>query len=541
MACSVLASRFVDLHVHSSLIILLVGATAQVEETIKAIRKFPNQFKCEFSSFLSCVYSTLTTWSLGLTVFQLECLHTKAIHRPDAPVSPILSPSRDAPILSNVPRADNTAVETELISAFEKAYFYHGLSLNPPKLFHRSDLLTRPFAMQTKGKFSKIPQKTAHGVYDQVLNPIWRSMVCPEIVALLKDKNRGVRVSSILPVRFSTPDDNDNPVFGPIVIWISVHPRTTAVTACRDANPDILAILESHGVMGAAVHWIEGAVEPLVSPAMMHVVDDTNPTAYIRRALTASLGIPLVTADNNSQGSLGIYFHEGKDEQGNESDRVFAITNKHVVSRVTNTDYDILRAGSSKQYVRVCDYHRLQGVVNETRASIATKIRDAVRLIEVLADLPARPPPRDQNKAAMYAKRMEIELEYLREDAATLQKFLHNLNLSWSDPYRRFIGWVDWAPSIRNDIDDRRYTRDIGVIELEKSKWEKAFNGNQVYLGTSHLLSLFLSHLKPLYQAANILLTKLKLCSVPIMTTRPPSNTPSFIYLRFKILWRPQT
>jgi hypothetical protein len=200
------------------------------------------------------VYGLLTTLSLAVTVFQLECVKRRALDRRDAPTPPASSGPKALAHFS-----DTTAAEPDLVSMFERAHFYTGLSDDPPELIHRSDLLTRPFDIPSD-RYSVIPEKTAHGVFDKVLNPIWRDTVCPEIVSLLKDQKRGIRVSSISTVRFSTPGNDGEPVFGPIIIWISVHPNSTAATACRDANSDILAILESHGVMGAAVHWIEGAV-----------------------------------------------------------------------------------------------------------------------------------------------------------------------------------------------------------------------------------------------------------------------------------------
>jgi hypothetical protein len=107
---------------------------------------------------------------------------------------------------------------------------------------------------------------------------------------------------------------------------------------------------------------------------------------------------PQRMADDDSQGSLGIYFHEGKDKRGNKSDRVFAITNKHVVSKVINTDYELGRAGALKQFMRVCGPRRFQDVVNETRAFIARKIGYAMRLAEQLADLLAKQPSEDEDE-----------------------------------------------------------------------------------------------------------------------------------------------
>ncbi|KIJ08779.1 hypothetical protein PAXINDRAFT_88369, partial [Paxillus involutus ATCC 200175] len=176
--------------------------------------------------------------------------------------------------------SETTAAEPDLVSLFERVHFYTGVSEDHPLLLHRPDLLQRPFVIPRE-RHSVIPEKTAHGVHHPVLkNTLWKETVAPEIIALLKNQTRGVRVSTMLPVRFSTLDDDGKDVFdNHIVLWISVHPNTTKETSCRDTNADIFAILAKHGIQDAAVHWIEGAVESLAGPPpMMRVVRDTDPT-----------------------------------------------------------------------------------------------------------------------------------------------------------------------------------------------------------------------------------------------------------------------
>ena len=157
--------------------------------------------------------------------------------------------------LNNTP-----AVEPDLVSPFEKVNSYHGISDDPPELLYRSDLATNPFVIP-EGSRVTIPEKTVHGAFDATLNPIWRNTIAPSIIALLKEEKRCIRLSTLMAVRFSTSDENGHPVVGPIVIWISVHPNTTTAVACRDASPDILRILESHGVNGVVVDWYEAAIE----------------------------------------------------------------------------------------------------------------------------------------------------------------------------------------------------------------------------------------------------------------------------------------
>ncbi|KAI0032626.1 hypothetical protein K488DRAFT_49453 [Vararia minispora EC-137] len=364
------------------------------------------------------------------------------------------------------PLSDTAAVEPDLVAPFEKVHFYHGISPDPPELLFRSDLETNPFVIP-KGRFSAIPEKTVHGVFDATLRPIWSSTVAPAIIALLKEEERRIRLSTLMAVRFSTPDENGQDVFGPIVIWISVHPNTTTAVACRDASPDIIRLLESHGVKGAVVHWYEGAVERLSGPPMMRVARSTDPTSYIRRALTAVLGLPLAAGmgDDDSQGSLAFFFHENEDERGNPSGKVFGVTNKHVVQKVTNADCELGRGGAAKAY---------------TRALIAKNVGTIQCLAEEIVELEKKPAAEDDASAL---KRNKRKLGEVNEDNVKLGMFLKDLNANWSDALQRTIGWVDWAPKIRSDVDSRAYTLDICTFELEKHKWEKEFKGNFVYLG----------------------------------------------------------
>ena len=430
--------------------------------------------------------------SLGLTVFQVQCLSDNEKYNPTGPVSPASPTPSDATLLSNHP--GTTAAEPDLVSPFEAMHFFTGISHDPPALLQRSDLALRPFVIPP-GRHSAIPEKKVHGLVHKILNnQFWKKTVAPEIILLLKDKSRGVRVSTMVPVRFSTCDRDGKDVLDDyIVLWISVYPGTTKETACRDANADILAILVKHGIQDAAIYWIEGKVQPLVGPPpMMPVVRDTNPTCWIRRALTALMGVPLAAdklAHRDAQGTLGLYFHEGKDRHGNKSKRVMAVTNKHVVSNNTTTGYQYSgRPGVPKRLIRNCGGRRFQKIVDETRAMLAIKLDDTKVFAEQIAELVAKlgAPDYDEEDAAddnRDKQRKEVDLERAKDDVKTLDDFLKLLTSTWSDKLQRIAGYLDWAPKIANDVDHRRYTRDIGVMALEEDKFKPAFKGNHVYLG----------------------------------------------------------
>ena len=319
-------STLVLSHLYRSLIVTPLDAAQEVIDFIAAIKKVPQHFSCEFLSFFFLFVSLadLPTPSLGLTVFQLGCFNTQVKYHPSAPSSPPSPTPSETTLLSQ--ESESTAADDDSVPLLERVHFYHGVSDDPPHLIQRSDLKQRPYVIP-KERHSAIPVKTAQTAYHPILkNAFWKGTVAPEIIALLEEESRGVHVSSILPVRFSTANDDGLDVYEDhIVLWISVHPNTTTGTSCRLANDPILSILAKHGIDDAAVHWIEGAVEPLTGPPlMMRVARDTDPTHYVRRALTALLSVPVAAeelADNDTQGSIGIFFHEGKDRQGKKSKR----------------------------------------------------------------------------------------------------------------------------------------------------------------------------------------------------------------------------
>ncbi|KJA28597.1 hypothetical protein HYPSUDRAFT_62237 [Hypholoma sublateritium FD-334 SS-4] len=171
-----------------------------------------------------------------------------------------------------------TAVTPYLVSEYERITYYHGISLDPPELLYRSDLLHNPFPLPK---------------------------VAPQICSLLK--GRRIRYSAVMAARFFTHGEDGEGSLGPIVIWISTHPGTTTAENAHDASPDIISLLEEAGVKGAVVEWYEGSVETLAGPPLLRVILGTDPP---------------ITEDDDAQGSVALFFHENKTEHSQPSARV---------------------------------------------------------------------------------------------------------------------------------------------------------------------------------------------------------------------------
>lgn len=218
----------------------------------------------------------------NVTCFMVDCLKRKhpvqappqdAALPPVSPTSPTSPTLNEAETLYSELSSDSdahTVVAPDLISEYEKKFWYHGISGDPPELMWRSDLETNPFPIPPPGtRFFKIPTKTAHGVFKTPLNDVWNDTVAPQI--LMSMKAHGLKYSALKTARFSTVEDGKDETIGPIVVWIALQPNTTNAGAVRDATPDILRILAEVQITDVVVERYEASVVRLVDSAPMSV------------------------------------------------------------------------------------------------------------------------------------------------------------------------------------------------------------------------------------------------------------------------------
>ena len=169
-----------------------------------------------------------------------------------------------------------------------------------------------------------------------------------------------------------------------------------------------------------------------------------------------------------------------------------SVSNKHVLRADTTVDYRFMGPGAPRQYVRVCGFRRFQRFLDETRALVTKNVAEAVCLAEEIARLEAKPKSENREQAEEDEVALEIKKDQLKKvnkDNGKLQAFFKEVNTQWNDIARRTIGFVDWAPSISIDVDNRHYTRDIGTVELDSQKFKDNFQGNVVDLGAFYLIS----------------------------------------------------
>ena len=363
----------------------------------------------------SRVYPTLTTFRLGLSPFALECIYYAGQpKRPSSPTSPTLDTA-------------TTVSSDHAVSDFERISYYNGITDygDNPNLLYRTGSTTYPWTRPT-GKWASVPVKSLRGVYNTPLNKVWDT-VGPQIRDLVKQK---AQYSSIDPARFVAQQDGEE-TLGPVTIWIAVPPGSTSADTAHDVSEAILALLVKNGVEGAEVEWREAVLSKLSGPALLRVVGDNNPTAYLRRHLTAALGMPIATRQRevqDGQGSVTFFFHENRDNQGRPSTKVFGVSNHHVLRERVDKAYEFKGAGAPRQYVCLNGFHRFQKGLDEIKVYIGSQDMLAELYAREIIMLEERAICEDvgEDEVAEDAK----ELQYKRDNLAKAKKAIGELGTS---------------------------------------------------------------------------------------------------------------
>jgi hypothetical protein len=159
-----------------------------------------------------------------------------------------------------------------------------------------------------------------------------------------------------------------------------------------DVSQEILALLRKNNVKDVVVEWREAVPQWLAGPPLLRHASDRDATHYVRRFLTALLAVPLTTEDmedDDSQGTLTLWFLENKTNDGKPSDKVYDLSNCHVLRKDTTVDYS-LKGGAPKDHVRVCGMHRFQRGLDEITKAVADHVFFADIYAQEIARLQAQ-------------------------------------------------------------------------------------------------------------------------------------------------------
>lgn len=431
---------------------------------------------------------------LKLSLFTLQCIDLQGQQRkgpssPRVPGSPALSDVTMASNLSALTFAsDAAAVSVHGPDEYERTSYYNGITGDGdhPDLVYRSDILTTPFPKPV-GRHAHIPVKSLRGVFDTPLNGVWDA-VGPQIRDLIKA--RKIDWSSIDPARFFTHSplgEEAKGSLGPVVIWVGVIPGSTSADTAHEVSQEILTLLRKNGVDGTVVEWREAVPQRLAGPPLMRHVDSSNATHHVRRFLTALLGVPLATEEmeEDSQGTLTLWFHENKDKDGNPSNKVYGVSNCHVLRKNTTVDYEH-RGGAPMNHVRVCGMRRFQRGLDEITKAIADRGVLADLWARDIVELQAKERQDAENARAIKAKQRQLDDE--TEAIADLEALHGDVTKYWSDiKLHRNIGHVQYAAAISVDVEGGTlYTSDWAAFLAAEAKVRDEFEGNVVDLGSKY-------------------------------------------------------
>ncbi|KAF8337086.1 uncharacterized protein EI90DRAFT_3014028 [Cantharellus anzutake] len=388
--------------------------------------------------------------SKELSLFALQCVGLQGQQR-KAHSSPRVPALSDVTMASNLSAltfaSDATTASMHDPNVYEKTSYYNGITgdSDHPDLVYRLDFLTTPFPKPV-GRHASLPVKSLRGVFDTPLNRVWDA-VSPQIRDLIKARK---------------------------INW-SVYLR-------RYRPREILTLLRKNGVDNVVVEWREAVLQRLAGPPLMCHVDSSNATHYVRRFLTALLGVPLSTKEmEDSQGTLTLWFHENKDKDGNPSNKVYGISNCHVLHKNTTVDYEH-RGGAPMDHVRVCGMRRFQHGLDEIMKAIADRVILADLWTRDIVTLQAKERQDMEDAKAVRAKQRQLEDE--TEAIADLEAFHDKVTKFWANiKLHRNIGHVQYAAAILVDVGGGTlYTSDWAAFLAAEAKVSDEFEGNVVDL-----------------------------------------------------------
>ncbi|KAF6758905.1 hypothetical protein DFP72DRAFT_163863 [Ephemerocybe angulata] len=219
----------------------------------------------------------------------------------------------------------------------------------------------------------------------------------------------------------------------------------------------------------------------------MRVPYTSNATFGLNHPFNAGLGIPIARESDDAQGAVTFLFKEVRTSGGDPSERILALTNKHVVSADPSTDYELDEA--NPQHILVCGERRFAQAIAEIEKAVKTGLRNATSLQDGVARLEAEVGTSDENERAeneMDLRRGKNALEWQIEDNATLRAFRERIDADWRDTKGWRFGIVDWAPRVSSVlVDGRSYTRDIATMCVDREKL-KNFKRNIIDLGNQY-------------------------------------------------------
>lgn len=80
-------------------------------------------------------------------------------------------------------------------------------------------------------------------------------------------------------------------------------------------------------------------------------------------------------------------------------------------------------------------------------------------------------------------ERHQSNLNDANKAIEALKEFHDEVNTEWRCPPKRVLGHIAYSPPLTLGAGTEGFTEDYAVVELDKAKFQKAFQGNVIDLG----------------------------------------------------------
>ncbi|KAG8690111.1 hypothetical protein FRC11_013734 [Ceratobasidium sp. 423] len=282
------------------------------------------------------------------------------------------------------------------------------------------------------------------------------------------------------------PEDHDfakNGLWETVRDWVAVFliQNGVNVSSVDFLMGEIRAFLDSLEVKNVDIAFRESIAQSLVAsgPELYAPVESGDPLQDFIDNVSVALSLPISGRKTTMQGTMGPYFQK--------DGKLYAITARHnlFLANDGNPPYKYNASGPKREVVVMgnpaftnyqASIQARIGTLNDTVKALVVKIDSLRGRVANGIGLPAMQERLEENEA---------ELIKIRRQIVSLKQFFVTLARKWSKLTDRVIGHVVWSPPIGVGVGPERYTRDVCVIELDKSKFRHLI-GNVLGLGPEY-------------------------------------------------------
>ncbi len=358
---------------------------------------------------------------------------------------------------------------------------FYGLPSNPISIYHTGPAWPLPTGPQAQ----RIP-KEARPVCVHEIAPVWRQL--GEQIYKYFD-SVDLKWTSIDPVRFAEAGKEPGPLF----LWVGVMPSSLSRDDAEVAAVRCKEILAEYGIIDVEIAFRESVFTRSVGPQLLNHVPSVDPTADVCSPFTSALGLQIAPKAFPYFEATGcLYLCEG-----GGSDRVFLLTARHAVLPPSKYSNDLYQKNNS---IPCCEViHPGSKAYQNALEAIVGKIGHKTTMVDHYKDEIdglGEAIEGDDPEITRVRNAFAVELAKVELSKTSMNEFYDIITRFWSAESQRVLGHVLYAPPISISTDDKRFTEDWALVELNCRKFDwNTFRGNIIHLGMFRSISLRLSSL----------------------------------------------